>query len=107
MAYQEEVVHTLQKALESSNVRCPCLVESYGLHWYPIAAPHTCHSICCAQLPHLLFYGPPGTGKTSTALAMARQLYGCAAAEGHLHRSVAIHCTVKVPQSCNCSVGLY
>jgi len=28
------------------------------------------------QLPHLLFYGPPGTGKTSTALAVARQLYG-------------------------------
>ena len=28
------------------------------------------------QLPHLLFYGPPGTGKTSTALALARQLYG-------------------------------
>jgi len=28
------------------------------------------------QLPHLLFYGPPGTGKTSTALAIARQLYG-------------------------------
>ncbi|CAL8469989.1 g9531 [Coccomyxa elongata] len=46
VAHQEEVVHTLQKALESSN------------------------------LPHLLFYGPPGTGKTSTALAMARQLYG-------------------------------
>jgi len=29
-----------------------------------------------ANLPHLLFYGPPGTGKTSTALAIARQLYG-------------------------------
>ena len=29
-----------------------------------------------SQLPHLLFYGPPGTGKTSTALAIARQLYG-------------------------------
>ena len=32
----------------------------------------------CLQLPHLLFYGPPGTGKTSTALAIARQLYGYA-----------------------------
>ena len=34
--------------------------------------------VCCcgAQLPHLLFYGPPGTGKTSTALAIARQLFG-------------------------------
>ncbi|WFD35387.1 Subunit of heteropentameric Replication factor C (RF-C) [Malassezia cuniculi] len=29
-----------------------------------------------SQLPHLLFYGPPGTGKTSTALALARRLYG-------------------------------
>ena len=28
------------------------------------------------SLPHLLFYGPPGTGKTSTALALARALYG-------------------------------
>lgn len=46
VAYQEEVVSTLTRALESAN------------------------------LPHLLFYGPPGTGKTSTALAIARQLYG-------------------------------
>lgn len=28
------------------------------------------------QCPHMLFYGPPGTGKTTTALAIARQLYG-------------------------------
>lgn len=26
-------------------------------------------------LPHLLLYGPPGTGKTSTALAIANQIY--------------------------------
>ncbi|KAJ7957470.1 Replication factor C subunit [Quillaja saponaria] len=26
--------------------------------------------------PHMLFYGPPGTGKTTTALAIAHQLYG-------------------------------
>lgn len=31
-----------------------------------------------AQLPHMLFYGPPGTGKTSTILALARELFGCA-----------------------------
>ncbi|MEW5297211.1 MAG: hypothetical protein WDW36_000435 [Sanguina aurantia] len=46
VAHQEEVVNTLTKALETAN------------------------------LPHLLFYGPPGTGKTTTALAIARQLYG-------------------------------
>jgi DNA polymerase III delta prime subunit len=46
VAYQDEVVQTLKKSLETAN------------------------------LPHLLFYGPPGTGKTSTALAIARQLYG-------------------------------
>ena len=46
VSYQEEVVATLQRALQSAN------------------------------LPHLLFYGPPGTGKTSTALAIARQLFG-------------------------------
>jgi DNA polymerase III delta prime subunit len=28
------------------------------------------------QCPHMLFYGPPGTGKTTTALAIAHQLYG-------------------------------
>jgi replication factor C subunit 2/4 len=26
----------------------------------------------------MLFYGPPGTGKTTTALAIAYQLYGYA-----------------------------
>eukprot|EP00891_Asterochloris_glomerata_P008841 jgi/Astpho2/8841/fgenesh1_pm.00129_%23_10_t len=46
VAHQEEVVQTLQKAMQTAN------------------------------LPHLLFYGPPGTGKTSTALAVARQLFG-------------------------------
>ncbi|KAK4775631.1 hypothetical protein SAY87_023592 [Trapa incisa] len=29
-----------------------------------------------ADCPHMLFYGPPGTGKTTTALAIAHQLYG-------------------------------
>jgi len=46
VAYQEEVVSTLKKSIESKN------------------------------LPHLLFYGPPGTGKTSTILAIGKQLYG-------------------------------
>jgi len=46
VVHQEDVVHALQKTLETAN------------------------------LPHLLFYGPPGTGKTSTILAMARELFG-------------------------------
>ena len=28
------------------------------------------------RLPHLLFYGPPGTGKTSTAVALAHDIFG-------------------------------
>jgi DNA polymerase III delta prime subunit len=28
----------------------------------------------------MLFYGPPGTGKTTTALAIAHQLFGSATA---------------------------
>ena len=28
------------------------------------------------KLPHLLLYGPPGTGKTSTALALAKKIFG-------------------------------
>jgi replication factor C subunit 2/4 len=30
----------------------------------------------------MLFYGPPGTGKTTTALAIAYQLYGYALSLG-------------------------
>jgi len=46
VSYQEEVVRTLKKSIETAN------------------------------LPHLLFYGPPGTGKTSTILAIGKDLYG-------------------------------
>ncbi|KAI4339712.1 hypothetical protein MLD38_024622 [Melastoma candidum] len=36
------------------------------------------NSLQTSNCPHMLFYGPPGTGKgkTTTALAVARQLYG-------------------------------
>ncbi|KAG6390418.1 hypothetical protein SASPL_148152 [Salvia splendens] len=46
VAHQEEVVRVLTNTLETTNC------------------------------PHMLFYGPPGTGKTTTALAIAHQLYG-------------------------------
>ncbi|EFC40662.1 predicted protein [Naegleria gruberi] len=46
VVHQEEVVSALKKSLEVGN------------------------------LPHLLFYGPPGNGKTSTATAIAKQLFG-------------------------------
>ena len=41
------------------------------------AAISTIHKLIGQHcLPHLLFYGPPGTGKTTTAHAIARELYG-------------------------------
>lgn len=46
VAHQDEVVRVLTNTLETTNC------------------------------PHLLFYGPPGTGKTTTALAIAHQLFG-------------------------------
>ncbi|CAB4297384.1 unnamed protein product [Prunus armeniaca] len=46
VAQQDEVVRVLTNTLETSNC------------------------------PHMLFYGPPGTGKTTTALAIAHQLFG-------------------------------
>ncbi|KAL8146187.1 replication factor C subunit 2 [Apium graveolens] len=46
VAHQDEVVRVLTNTLETANC------------------------------PHMLFYGPPGTGKTTTALAIAHELYG-------------------------------
>ncbi|XP_013603638.1 PREDICTED: replication factor C subunit 4-like isoform X2 [Brassica oleracea var. oleracea] len=46
VAHQEELVRVLTNTLETANC------------------------------PHMLFYGPPGTGKTTTALAIAHQLFG-------------------------------
>lgn len=40
----------------------------------------------------MLFYGPPGTGKTSTILALARQLFGCA-----LFRRIISHDLIYFP----------
>ena len=36
------------------------------------------------DVPHLLMHGPPGSGKTSTALALARDLYGDATLADHV-----------------------
>ena len=49
------------------------------------------------QLPHLLFYGPPGTGKTSTALAIARQLYGAPLLHISQHATASLQCTLDAP----------
>lgn len=46
VSHQDEVVRVLTNTLETGNC------------------------------PHMLFYGPPGTGKTTTALAIAHQLFG-------------------------------
>ncbi|KAJ8773407.1 hypothetical protein K2173_028584 [Erythroxylum novogranatense] len=46
VAHQDEVVRVLTNTLETANC------------------------------PHMLFYGPPGIGKTTTALAIAHQLFG-------------------------------
>ncbi|KAK1265911.1 hypothetical protein QJS04_geneDACA009140 [Acorus gramineus] len=46
VSHQDEVVRVLTNTLETKN------------------------------FPHMLFYGPPGTGKTTTALAIAHQLFG-------------------------------
>lgn len=56
-----------------SEWRRPYLCWSLTKQRFPPPGPNSARA---AQLPHLLFYGPPGTGKTSTALAIARQLYG-------------------------------
>nr|KYP69951.1 Replication factor C subunit 4 [Cajanus cajan] len=50
VAHQDEVVRVLTNTLETGNLVLQC--------------------------PHMLFYGPPGTGKTTTALAIAHQLFG-------------------------------
>jgi replication factor C subunit 2/4 len=47
------------------------------------------------NLTHMLFYGPPGTGKTSTALALAKELFHLQRKQGedtwsHVHRNERI-----------------
>ena len=85
IAHQEEVVKALNRSLETANVRVVFCwkQEERKKRGRCIETGETlAHSTSTSQkkkhfqLPHLLFYGPPGTGKTSTALAIARQLYG-------------------------------
>lgn len=48
VVHQQEIVNALRRCLDQPN----------------------------PNVPHMLFYGPPGTGKTTTALAVAYELYG-------------------------------
>ena len=45
-----------------------------------IQSPHLLeqlkNNIIKKEMPHYLFYGPPGTGKTSSAIVLARELFG-------------------------------
>lgn len=78
VAHQEEVVRVLTNTLETTNVTffrfifflifCFVLLFSSSSSFLAL--------ILNLQCPHMLFYGPPGTGKTTTALAIAHQLYG-------------------------------
>ncbi|KAG5031410.1 hypothetical protein JHK82_015020 [Glycine max] len=47
-------------------------VEKYR----PKQVKDVAHQDEVVRCPHMLFYGPPGTGKTTTALAIAHQLFG-------------------------------
>ena len=78
-------MQTLRRALETANVRsgirqpahdCCTLKALHCGVWLALLHLQADGCLRAMQLPHLLFYGPPGTGKTSTALAIARQLYG-------------------------------
>lgn len=77
---QEEVAKALSSSIESGNVRhdgIRCLIASLILPQKRFALfAFAMNDILITQVPHLLFFGPPGTGKTSTALALARRLYG-------------------------------
>lgn len=79
VAHQDEVVRVLTNTLETASVRI--ISFSFRLWWCCVFLLNTLLILCCLRLlveqcPHMLFYGPPGTGKTTTALAIAHELFG-------------------------------
>ena len=81
VAQQEEVVRVLTNTLETANVKLNTPSIGFSLHKTLILhlasiSCYYCYYFFGLQCPHMLFYGPPGTGKTTTALAIAHQLFG-------------------------------
>ena len=78
IAFQEEVVHTLENSIRTGNVRGPLLPPHGGMSDRAIRVRPVwwLFGVLRWQFPHLLFYGPPGTGKTSTITAVCRELFG-------------------------------
>lgn len=83
VAHQDEVVRVLTNTLETGSVNYLflfCLPQSslFCFVFFILALWKSCSNFfhLVLQCPHMLFYGPPGTGKTTTALAIAHQLFG-------------------------------
>lgn len=97
VAHQDEVVRVLINTLETGSVIPSSSSSSSSSYsccsFYPNSLIQSiAASICALQCPHMLFYGPPGTGKTTTALAIAHQLFGYAFAPSNFNSFYREYC---------------